>query len=75
MQAINQQEKAELDALRDNAAVAKEDRRAQAKAIHEKYRDQRHSILTPEQRTKADSMRGKMEKRRDRMERREKTGA
>jgi Spy/CpxP family protein refolding chaperone len=68
---LAQQEKAELDALRDNAAVAKEDRKAKAHEIREKYRAQRHAVLTPEQQAKAEKMRGKFEKHRDRMERRE----
>lgn len=68
---LAQQEKAELDALRDNTAVAKEDRRAKAMEIREKYRAQRHAVLTPEQQAKAEKMRGKFEKHRDRMERRE----
>jgi protein CpxP len=71
---LNQQEKAELEALRAGVAANKEALRAQAQAIHQKYREQRHALMTPEQRTKADAMRGKMEKRKDRMERREKTG-
>ena len=68
---LAQQEKSELDALRDNAAVSKEDRRAKAMEIREKYRGQRQAVLTPEQQAKAEKMRGKFEKHRDRMERRE----
>ncbi len=67
---LAQQERAELEAVR-SATVDKDAKRAQAQAIREKYRTQRHAILTPEQRAKADKMKDKFEKRRDRMERRE----
>ncbi|AOS44411.1 hypothetical protein Verru16b_01473 [Lacunisphaera limnophila] len=70
MKEITQQEKAELDALRASAAGAKEEHRAKAKAIHEKYRDQRHAILTPEQKVKADEMRAQMEERAGKWEKR-----
>lgn len=74
MKEIFQQEKAELDALRASAAGTKEENRAKGKAIRDKYREQRHAILTPEQRTKADQMHekraGMMEKRQERMEKR-----
>jgi periplasmic protein CpxP/Spy len=68
---LAQRERAELDALRDNAALTKEERKTKAHEIREKYRSQRQAVLTPEQRVKADKMRGKLEKHRDRMERRE----
>ncbi len=70
--AIGQQEKSELDALRDNTALARDDRRAKAGEIHRKYKEQRDALLTPEQRAKAEKMRERMEKRRE--ERREKDG-
>lgn len=68
---LAQQEKTELDALRDNTALTKEARQTQKHAIREKYHAQRQAVLTPEQRAKAEKMRGKFEKHRDRMERRE----
>jgi protein CpxP len=71
---LAQKEKAELDALRGSEVQDKEGRRAQARAIREKYREQRHAILTPEQRVKADKMREKFEKGRDRMDRRGERG-
>ncbi|HEX2862857.1 MAG TPA: hypothetical protein VHN79_14515 [Lacunisphaera sp.] len=71
MQAIGEQEKAELEALRARAAGDKEALKAQAKEIRQKYREQRQAILTPEQRTKAETARKKGDRRRDRMERRE----
>lgn len=71
IQELARQEKSELEALRADAALAKEDRKSKAHEIREKYRAQRQAVLTPEQRTKADKMRGKFEKHRDRMERRE----
>jgi Spy/CpxP family protein refolding chaperone len=60
---LNQQEKAELDALRDNTAGAKEDKRAQFQSIRKSYMEKRQAIMTPEQREKAKAMREKMGKR------------
>jgi len=68
---LARQEKAELDALRDNPALTKEARQAQKHDIREKYRAQRLAVMTSEQRAKAEKMRGRLEKHRDRMERRE----
>jgi Spy/CpxP family protein refolding chaperone len=62
---IDQQEKAELEALRNNTAVAKEDKRAQVDAIRKNYMEKRQAIMTPEQREKAKAMREKMGKRRE----------
>lgn len=74
MKEISRQEQAELEALRESATGAKEAHRAKAKAIHEKYREQRRAVMTPEQRAKAETMRekrgGMMEKRQERMEKR-----
>ncbi len=71
-QAIGEQERSELRALRDDKSLSKEDRRAKGKAIHEKYRAQRDAILTPEQRAKADKLRERAEQRRERREDRRK---
>ena len=60
---LNQQEKAELDALRDNPGVAKEDKRAQFQSIRKSYMEKRQAIMTPEQREKAKAMRERMGKR------------
>lgn len=65
MQAINQAQRAELEALKADTSLSKEDRRTKAAAIHEKYKAQRDAVLTPEQRAKADKMRAKAEKRRE----------
>jgi len=59
-----EQERAELEALKADTAVAKEARRAKAGEIRQKYRDLRQAVLTPEQRTKSDQMRERMEKQR-----------
>lgn len=59
-----EQERTELEALKADTTVAKEARRAKAGEIHKKYRDLRQAVLTPEQRTKANQMRDKIEKRR-----------
>jgi protein CpxP len=74
MKALFEQEKAELDALRAGASDNKEALKGQAQEIRKKYREQRLALMTPEQRVKAEEMRGKMEKRGDRMEKREKPG-
>ncbi len=63
--AINEQEKAEMDTLKGNTALSKDDRRAKAMDIHKKYKDQRDAVLTPEQKAKADKMRERGEKRRE----------
>jgi len=60
-----EQERVELDALRADTTVAKEDRRAKAGVIHKKYRELRDAILTPEQKAKSDKMRENFGKRRD----------
>ena len=62
MKDLNQQEKAELDTLRTNTALAKEDKHAQAEAIRKSYMDKRQAVMTPEQREKAKAMREKMGK-------------
>ena len=59
-----EQERAELEALRENTGLTKEDRRSKAGEIHRKYRELRGAILTPEQRAKADQMRDNFGKRR-----------
>lgn len=64
--AINEQEKAELKTLRGDTTLSEDGRRAKAGEVHKKYKDQRDALLTPEQKTKADKMRERMEKRRDR---------
>ena len=68
---LAQKERAELEALRGTGAQDKEAKRSQAQAIRDKYRDQRHAILTPDQRAKAEKMKGKFEKHRDRKDRRD----
>jgi Spy/CpxP family protein refolding chaperone len=73
--AIGEQEKAEIDTLRKDTSVAKEDRRAKAGEIHQKYKAQRDALLTPEQKTKADKMRERMGKWQERREgRKDKNG-
>lgn len=67
MKEINQQERAEMKALRDSAAPAMQEHRAKMEAIHKSYMEKRQAIMTPEQREKAAKMREKMH---DRMEKR-----
>lgn len=64
MKPLFQQERAELDALRADAALSNEDRRAKAGEVRKKYRDLRNAILTPEQRAKAEKMRDEFGQRR-----------
>lgn len=64
---ISQQQKAALDALRDDKTVAKEDRRAKMMDLMKQYADQHRAILTPDQQAKFDEILAKM---RHRMERR-----
>jgi protein CpxP len=59
-----EQERTELEALRADTSLAKEDRRAKAGVIHRKYRELRDAILTPEQRAKAEQLRENFGKRR-----------
>lgn len=73
--AIGAQEKSELDALRKDTTLAKEDRRAKAGEIRKKYKAQRDALLTPEQKAKADKFRERMEKRMERREGHDKDGA
>jgi Spy/CpxP family protein refolding chaperone len=73
--AIGEQERSEMETLRNDSSVAKEDRRAKAGEIHQKYKEQRDALLTPEQKTKADKFRERMEKRMERREgRKDKAG-
>jgi Spy/CpxP family protein refolding chaperone len=74
--AIGEQEKSEMETLRNDGSVAKEDRRAKAGEIRQKYKAQRDALLTPEQKTKADKIHERMEKRMERREgRKDKDGA
>jgi Spy/CpxP family protein refolding chaperone len=61
MKALLEQERTEMESLKADASVAKEDKRAKGMEIHKKYRDLRDAVLTPEQRAKQKAM---MEKRR-----------
>jgi periplasmic protein CpxP/Spy len=72
---LAQKEKAEVEALRADTSVAKEDRRAKMQAIHKSYQDQRQALMTPDQRAKADKMRDGMEKRREKREDRKEKAA
>ncbi|MFZ5497107.1 MAG: Spy/CpxP family protein refolding chaperone [Verrucomicrobiota bacterium] len=71
MKEIGEQERAALEALKADTSLAKEVRRAKAQEIREKYRAQRHAVLTPEQQAKAEKMREKRGKMRDRLEKRQ----
>jgi Spy/CpxP family protein refolding chaperone len=60
---IGQQEKSELDALKANTTLAKDDKRAQFETIRKTYMGKRDGLLTPEQLVKAKAMREKMKQR------------
>lgn len=64
IKAINQSYRPQLDALRDDQALSREQRREKAKALNQEREAKVDAILTPEQRTKAQAMR---EKARERM--------
>jgi Spy/CpxP family protein refolding chaperone len=64
MKPLFEQERAELEALKADTSLAKEERRAKARAVHRKYRDLRDALLTPEQRAKAEKLRENFGKRR-----------
>lgn len=49
---------AEMKAVKQNGSLTQEQARAQRKAIHEKYKAQMQSILTPEQKAKMESRKG-----------------
>ncbi|HTL66760.1 MAG TPA: hypothetical protein VL200_03785 [Lacunisphaera sp.] len=64
---IGQQEKAALDALRDDKTVSKADRWAKFRDLRQQYMDQRRAVLTADQQKQFDEMQAKM---RERMEHR-----
>jgi Spy/CpxP family protein refolding chaperone len=61
---IHSREKAEMDALRSNTSLSKEQQQARRKEIHEKYVTERKALLTPEQQKKAAEFREGMKDRR-----------
>ena len=60
---IGQQEKTAQDVLKNDASVAKEDKRAKMREINKSFGDQRRAVLTADQATKFDEMRAKMRER------------
>lgn len=63
MKALGEQEKSEAKAIHDDTSLNDETRRAKMKELRQKYVDQRQALMTPEQREKAEKMRGHMKKR------------
>lgn len=57
MKELNQQEKAAREAVRADASLDKEQKRAKAHEIHLSFIAQRDALLTPEQKAKADQLR------------------
>jgi Spy/CpxP family protein refolding chaperone len=60
---IGQQEKTAMEALRADASLSKEDRRAKAMETNKTFGDQRRAILNADQQKKFDEMRAKMRER------------
>ena len=56
-EAINQQEKAAADAIRNDNTIAPEDKRAKLREANKPFADQRRAVLNPEQQKKFDEMR------------------
>jgi protein CpxP len=65
MKGIYEGQRKKMEALRDNSAMSREDRRAQMMAIHEDGESKIKAILTPDQQTKYAEVQAKM---RERME-------
>jgi hypothetical protein len=60
---IGAQEKTALEALRADASLSKEDRRAKAMETNKTFADQRRALLNADQQKKFDDMRAKMHER------------
>src|SRR5688500_16385875 len=56
LQAIREQQKKDMEAIRDNKALTAEQAQTRRKELHESYRSQFESILTPEQKLQAQKM-------------------
>ena len=56
---INQQEKTALEAIRNDASIAKEDKRAKAKETNKGFAEQRRAVLNADQQKKFEEMRAK----------------
>ena len=57
---LHAKQRAELQALKDNPDLAPEARREKARALHEGFRTQMHTVLTPEQQQKVGAWRGQV---------------
>ena len=56
----NEEMRAKMEALRDNASLSQDDKRTQMKAIRDEQKAKMDALLTPEQKIKFDEMRKKM---------------
>lgn len=63
VKAIHEAERAQREAIRADASLSREQKMEKAKALRESTVQQVDAILTPEQRTKAQAMRAKMQER------------
>ena len=53
---LEQQQRTEMQAVRDNTSLSKEERKAQMDQIRSKYAAQREALLTPEQKAKSEEL-------------------
>ena len=60
---IGQQEKTALEAIRHDASIAKEDKRAKAKETNKGFAEQRRTVLNADQQKKFDHLRAKAHER------------
>ncbi len=56
--------RAQMEAIRSNASLAPEDRRAQMMTLHQGEQSRIRAVLTPDQQTKYDAMQARMRERR-----------
>ncbi len=70
---IGQRERAAREAIRNDPALSKEDKKAKAMETNKGFGEQRRAVLTAEQQTRFDEMRVKMRERGERGPRKPKT--
>ncbi|MDP1581145.1 MAG: hypothetical protein Q8M02_12770 [Candidatus Didemnitutus sp.] len=63
MKGLHEAQQAALVAVHSDQTLNIPQRREEAQAIHQSFEQQRQSILTPEQKTRADELRAKVQKR------------
>ncbi len=63
MKGMHEAQQAALVAVHSDQTLNMSQRREEAQAIHQSFEQQRQSVLTPEQKTRADELRAKVQKR------------